>query len=225
VEVATEIETVRNEQGVPTSQRRVFRLAGELLAEGQPNVSALMRSLEAALAVPYQDLILYQDDGAESATVLKNAGSLTGVICTQGPGYPSSAANEYVNQRAFTATFEAEYPLPGSGNFLTAYTETIRWWGGGPVRTVEPAVSGPPYEAILWAATAYEATQSGQATAYQGFWPVAVAPIWPLKLRQAPVIQRTSPRRKGRGLQDYSISWEYQFVSATPLIGLPHLPP
>jgi hypothetical protein len=218
------VETVRNPQGIPTSQKRTFRLTGELLAEGQAAISAMMLQLDAALRIPYQDLVLLHDDGSLSAMILPNAGSLTGVICTQGPGWPNSQGGEYVNQRTFTATFEAEYALPTGQEVTISYTESIRWSGGGPVRTCEPAVEGPAVEFIVWAKTAYEAVQTGKIVGWTG-WLVPAAPIWPAKLRQSPVIAQTSPERKGLGLANFETTWEYQFVSATPLIGLPHLPP
>jgi hypothetical protein len=40
-----------------------------------------------------------------------------------------------------------------------------------------------------------------------------------------PRIERSSPRRYGRGLKEYPIAWTYQFESVTPLVGLPGIPP
>lgn len=223
VVIGTHVETLWNEGGQAYAQQHTWDVEGWLSASGQAALTAAQEALETVLKIQRRDLILYQDDGTtESATVLKNTGSITGVKITGGPVFDSTRGSEYATERHFTFTAEAEYPVTGAAGLLLTWTETISSSGGWPTYIHRPSLNQPPQKQQLYFQEPYTATQKGTAVGYRRY-PEPAAMLWPFALKRSPVFDREAPKRRGpEKFEGFAISWSYEYESATPLIGLPH---
>lgn len=221
--IASHGEILKNRGGQIYARRVWHDVEGYLTGSSQSDITQAMSALQTALAKPFQDFVFKQSDGNESATLLKNAGSITGVNVSIGPDFTKSEGAEYVTRRHFTFRVEAEYPLSGTNNFLLSFTEHLDFWGGGPRFVHKEAVVGPVQKQQVREQTIYHAVQSGMSEGYRKE-PSVPPPIWPGALIEAnPRIRRSSPDRRGKGYERYGLTWEWRFESATPLTGLPHL--
>ena len=224
VDVTSFTEVLVNSADQPYSRRVTVQVQGFLDGDSQAGLTQDSQELYDALAVPYRDLILYEDSGGASALHLTNADSISGVVVTRGPDWPSSRGAEYVNYRSFAFSASAEYQLQGTARLLMEFSETISLGGGKPLFVCLPALNGPSQRQQTYKLMPWTATQSGTAVGYKGY-PLALPPRFPGSLKQAGRISRASPRRRGRGYEGYRVSWEYEFESPTPLFGLPALWP
>ncbi len=223
--IATSAETVWNEGGQPLSQRRRIDVDGFLTANGQAAISLAMSALATALAIPYQDLNFYQDDGSLSATALNNAASIGGVHIINGPNFPDWKGNEYAQFRRFTFSAEAEYPIANTQNLLLSFRERLSFSGGGPVYGMMPALIGLPQRQLIYQFSVFKVTQDGEAVGYRRY-PEPPGPIWPNALAHSPDITEISPKRRGKqkaGYDTYPVAWKYDFESATALNGFPSI--
>jgi len=216
---------VENKMGYPLARRTRLTVDGWLSVSSQSDCTQKMNALKTALNTPYLDLILKQDDAANSAILLQNSGSITGVKIVSGPSFPASNAEGgiYTTLQRFTFEAEAEYPLAGTANLLLSFTETLTFSGGGPRYTTLPALKGPPQRQLIYEQTPYIAVQSGSAVGYRSY-PTKPQPIWPFALKVNPNVVVSSPDRVGKtGYQDYAISWRYDYEYPTVLVGKPNV--
>ncbi len=223
--LATSSETLWNEGGQPYAQRRRIDVDGFLSANGQSAISAAMSALATALAIPYQDLNFYDDNGALTATALNNAASIGGVQVTSGPSFPDWRGNEFNQFRRFMFSAEAEYPITNTANLLLSFVEAMSFDGGGPIYGVRPALNGLPQRQLIYQFSVFKVAQEGRAVGYRKY-PVPPAPRWPNALARSPNIRQESPQRRGKvkaAYDTYPISWSYNFESPTALTGFPSL--
>lgn len=200
---------------------------GYIEGAGQAALTTAENTMKAALMVPFKDLVLYQDSGAASATVLRALGSIRGPVLTGGPDFRDTMGPEYATQRHFNFQMEATYPYPGRfGNTITDWQETISIKGGGALYTVKPAIVGPPQRQKIYEVTPCFATQTGYAVGYLGY-PTVPGPIWPFALKETrPELTEETPVKKGSAtFIQYRISWSYTFAWVGPLVGAPTLWP
>jgi hypothetical protein len=222
-------ETMRNRGGQPYSVKQRLEITAYLSGTGQQDITNKLNLLIVALAAPYQDVILYQDSGAISATFLRGIGSISGVVVTKGPEFLDNTGAEYTNFRKFHFAAESEIPLGNSANLLNNFTEHLKFRGGGQKRIFMESINAPPQPQITKLFTTYEAWQIGEAEGYLKrpeltTRTIPPLPIWPLNLiEQNPELDVATPKLMGKGYQDYKTTWNYHFQSATPLIGLPNL--
>lgn len=202
---------------------------GYLEGSGQAALTALEKAMKSALLTPGQDLLFLCDDGSQSATCLLNASSLSGVRITDGPHFKDVMGPEYVTQRHFEFTAEADYAVNGmTPTTLIEASETLKFSGGGPLYITKPAIWGPPQRQKVYEQTVSKAIQSGYAVAFGGdqapHFPEVPGPIWPFALIESPDVTYPHPKRMGRlnyGL--WRIEWEYKFEWPAPLVGIPNL--
>lgn len=212
--------------------RRLMRLdvSGRFHVTSTADATAQEIALHNALALPYQDLTLFDDGGAATAIRLQNGTSISGVRIVSGPTFANGTGPEYATIRTFAFSAEAEYMISGTEGRTISWQESVSIQGdGGPLRTYRLAVNGPilPQPQIVYPRTTVSAVQSGQAVGHTG-WPAPANPIWPAFLiTRNSGVTRIAPRRVGNGsrLIEYPIAWSYQFESPTQLVGLPTLPP
>lgn len=222
VAVASTRELVRGGDGIPWKFVDKLMCDGYLEGSGQAALTAAQFEFERVLLRPYQDIILYRDDGSASATALTNAGSITGVVVTQGPSFQDVKGPEYVTQRHFTFTAEADYYCLGvNGNTLTEFTETITISGGGPLYRCMPALTGPSQRQLIYELTPCVATQKGSATGAKGY-PSIPPPLWPFALDNNRDDELTSPLKQGKSYTGYRRSWAYSFSWPYPLMAFPN---
>jgi len=151
-----------------------------------------------------------------------NTGSITGVIVTKGPDFTTTQGPEYATIRSFTFTAEAEYPLASTSNYLLNYNGTLTFWGGGPIYAHRLAINGPPQKQLIYPASVYHCVQQGSAIGYRAYGDPA-AHWLPSAMKEATIITKKGPTRKGNGYQGFEVTWSYDFESAGPLVALPHI--
>lgn len=232
-EITTSTDIFRTEATVPYKRKDMLKVSGFLSNSGttpqelQDSCSTQMSALISVLAKPYQDIVFLEDDGSESATYLKNAGSVNGVVVTNGPNFPDGISG-YTAVQKFDFTAEAEYYLTSNSGvnintLLLSFTESLSYSGGGPRYIWKESLRGLPQKQLVCLNTLYKVTQSGNSVGLRGY-PSPAPPKFPNNLLQAPNIQRTTPRKMGlTNYEAYAISWTYEYASDVPLIGVPTL--
>jgi hypothetical protein len=214
----TGLRTLHDDFSNPVGRRITLVAEGRLEGDGQTAITSASVSLENALAIPFPDITLYQTNGAPAWSML-NAGSIAGVRITE-LEYPEGEGAEYAQYRTFRLKAEADYPT-GFGSLLLSFTETVTFYGGGPVRGFLEPIHGPPIPQTIKEFTPYFAEQVGQATALRT-WPEPAAPLWPTALLEKGRKPYTSPQRVPRGL-GFTVGWAYRFGSPGPLNGRPRV--
>lgn len=232
-EITTRTEIFRNDATVPYKRKDSMQVQGYLSITGstpqeqQDNCTAQMSELTSVLAKPYQDIVFLTNDGSESATFLKNQGSINGVVVTSGPNFPDGMSGYTAVQR-FDFTAEAEYYLPNNSGvnintLLLSFTETLSFSGGGPRYIWKESIRGLPQKQLTCANTIYKVTQSGSSVGLRAY-PLPPGPKWPANLLHSPDITKTTPKKMGlSNYEGYGINWSYEFASGTPLLGVPTL--
>lgn len=217
--VVIDKEAVTNDAGQPYALRHTWNIEGQLQAADTPNLVAAINALEFAFAPWFFNLAL-TDSSGNILHALPSTGSLTGVRITKPPHYPKGDGAQLSTFRDFAITATADYPYIGAINPLKAFTETLRFSGGGPRATCVECVNALPQPQILALYTAFRATQVGSAVGMFGY-PQVPAPIFPGALEEAGEPAYTSPRLQYGTYVDFGVSWSYRYVSPVPLIGLP----
>jgi hypothetical protein len=227
VAVTSRTSPVLDYAGRTIRVRTAINCRGYLTGDGQAALTLLENQMRAALLIPYQNLSLLQDSGAVSATSLSSGSTLSGVSITDGPHFPDPMGSEYVTTRTFEFSGEAETVVNGNSANLLAFQESLTFVGtGGPMTMFKNAVNGPlPQRQVVYPRTVCRVIQAGQSVGHLQY-PLAPAPKWPafenVDRRQ---VVNANPRRVGRGLAEFPITWRYEFESAVPLVGLPTIPP
>jgi hypothetical protein len=211
-------DALENPGGQQYGERVTWNIRGQLHAADTAALVSAIRALEAAYSQWYQDLVFR--DGALTVFELANRGSLTGVKIIKRPSFPNLEGAQLTTYVDYEIVATADYPV-STQNPLKAFSETLVFSGGGPRRTAVECVNVPPQEQVLTAFTAYRAIQSGQAVGLTDY-PLVPPPLFPGKLEETPEIQRVGPRLQNSVHTDFSVSWTYRYISATPLFGLPN---
>jgi len=222
VTVKSRRKTERGEDRLPYMYTDTIECEGYLEGSGQADLTAKQIAMMTAMKVPGKDLILKQDGGLESATVIRNAGSLSGTLIVDGPNFEEVKGPEYATQRKFRFLAEADYPMPTlTGTAIIDWSETITVSGGGPLYVVQPAIEGPPQRQKVYDQTPVIATQRGYAVGFLGP-PAVPGAIWPFALKHAIDGSVTTPKKMGRGVyRKYRVEWAYSFEWTGPLVGSP----
>lgn len=225
VKLATRAEILWNEGGQQYAIRKRIDADGYLSANGQTAISTAMSAMATALAIPYQNFYFYHDDGSLSATALPNATSISGVRVIDGPHFPDWQGNEFNQFRRFTFAVEAEYPLTNTNNLLLSFRERLSFSGGGPIYVHKLAINGRPQKQLVYPFSIFKVVQEGEAVGYRRY-PTAPNPIWPAAMIVSPNVTAESPKRRGKtpaAYDTYPTTWQYNFESATQLVGVPNI--
>lgn len=227
--VTSTLRTFRSQSGRPLRVLMDLRVTATLFGTTQTELTTLENQARSALAQPYKDLVLKQDDGNNSGLRLINRSSVGGVVITDGPNFMDAEGPEYVKTRTLEFTGEAEFILAGvSISALVSFFETVSVLGnGGPVRRWRVPVGGDsvePIRQIVTPRSMIRYTQSGEAVGLTRY-PVP-RPIFPTVYLQNEneAIMRRTPSPKGNAWVDWPISWNYIYDSPRPLTGEPQRP-
>lgn len=226
--VAESIDVLETDTGLPYGIRVRWDVTGVKLGDDLEDVVAKMNALQSAYLVWGKDLVLRDGDG-NLVKQMRTLGSISGVQIVKPPAWPIQGGAELTGFCSYALAAEAEYLIgstafPGAVPPYRSFRETLSFGGGGPVKTVVNVVNGPPQIQVLYAKTAYTATQSGEAVGVNG-WPPLPPPLWPAFLLRPGQGTKGSPRRHGPGLTDYPVTWSYEFASPGLLVGNPKVPP
>lgn len=220
--VTIDRQALLNAAEQPYALRHTWDITGTLFANDTSSLVTALLALERAFATWYLDLALLDSNG-NVCHALPSAGSLTGVRILKPPSFPKGDGAELSTFRTYTIQATADYPY-GLGqvvNPLKSFTETLTVWGGGPRRTVVECAAGLPQPQILNEFTAFRATQVGSAVGMFGYPPIP-DPLFPLALEENGQPSFTGGQLRGGVYVDFGVAWNYRFISATPLVGLPN---
>jgi len=216
--------------GRPVRVLNRIGVKGYITGDGQSDLTTKENALRAILLAPYKWMDFRQDSGTSSGLTLVSSTSVTGVVVVEGPKFSEAMNAEYVTRRTVEFTAEAEYILAGASGAVISFTETVSIMGtGGPVTRLRiPVNNFKPVRQQISYFSAVKASQRGHAVGHTDY-PIVPDPIWPVPiLNQDQIkIDRGNPRRVGPGLGliEYPISWNFEYSSSEPLVGLPGIPP
>lgn len=186
---------------------------------GQADAAAKMAAIDTALAQQPRDLLFLNDNGSPSANSVTTGSTLSGVRCT-GWQWSDKPGAQFQTWRQYSAEFEWETCFAGAAALLIDFAETVVTSGGTPVLAELVPINAPAVVQLAAPQTAYRAVQQGRAVGYLAR-PPAPPPIWPAALH-AQQVGTASGERVGVNYKDFVRTWRYDFVSETPLVGLPN---
>jgi hypothetical protein len=208
---------------VPYGERASVTLNGTFIDDSQTKLAVQQALMNAAVAQPYRDLILTTDAGGVVPVSLLNRSSLTGVRKVSGPTWQGTGAGYSTFLTFSDLRFEADYPLPAGGPQLIDFVESVTTDGGNyPEFGFLRPVNADAIKQRIYPSSPYTAVQSGASTHLSRYY--VPPPLWPGDLMHAPRITRT-PKRVGPTVVHFETTWQYDFGSTRPLLGLPHIPP
>lgn len=223
------VRTVFADSGRPLRYVASLDVLAYLDGVGQADLTLKENALNAALAIPYQDIALFQDVGTPTGTKLVNSASMSGVRVVDGPNYTNEAKDgEYTVMRTVRFTAEASYLIANAKTAVVSWQESITILGANDPDTVwRTFVNAPPILQQVNGGTTSRLIQTGSAVGYLA-GPAVPGPIWPWPIEKSRSrrITRTSPRREGpNSFIEYGASWSYEYESNGPLVAFPNLPP
>jgi hypothetical protein len=237
VKAAFHIEMLKNEAEYPIAQLIRIELEGRLLASSAPTGSepqVYFTSQINALRQAYVsggNFLMTLNAGSTSPLSVFDGKTLGGVRVVRGPEFPDLGKAQYAAILDYAITLEAEVPVTGAASFLWSFTESLEFEGdGGSATDVLVPQTGLPVPQTLKQFTPMRAVQRGEVVGYL-YKPTVPSPLWPRPIYQGQYTKlgKVTPHAIGRGKDRayklYSRSWEYHFVSPTPLDADPTLWP
>lgn len=222
VEYSRTQEIIRAPTDEPMFIQERWDLNGLLNATGFSDCHTQAGNLIQAYASDGKDIGLLAN-GQPTHMVLYNAATISGVMVTRRPSFPSNRDAAYITQLPFSITVEAQLPVGGTDSFLiTKWEETLDFEGGGPLRGYLETLIGKPQPQQRKEQTIYRAIQAGSATGLY-FRPTPPAALFPAALTKRPAIRKISPQRRANGDVEWGITWRYEYESDSPLSGDPTL--
>lgn len=228
VKVASSRKITLDARKVPITFDDSIECDGFLEGVGQNALSTAEAALKTALALRNKDLVFLCDDGSQSSMCLLNAGSITGVRVTDGPHFHDVVGPEFVSQRHFKFTAEADYKYSGTKRTtIIEWGETLSFSGGGPLYVTLPALIGYPQRQMVYERTPCKAKQKGFAVGYGGdttpAYPDPAPAIWPFALVSSPDTVYFHPIKMGDNYTNWRMEWEYTYEWPDFLTGTPTL--
>ncbi len=224
VEVAVLKDAVRTGGDTIWAHKWNWELRGQLVGTSESDIDGKVAALEAAY-IDDQDIAIELTGGGDTNLSVAVADTMGGIRVVSGPNYPDNRGAAYVTYLPYTINLEAIVPISGPETTLLAFEESITREGGGPRYGMLEPVVGFPVRQLLKRNTIFRATQTGRAVGINSR-PFPANPLWPSALKEAPQIEKPSPKRIGAGNQqtytEFEITWKYEFESATSLFGGPN---
>lgn len=210
-------EVLYNDADQPHADR--VRWAGDCLLVGTSptDIDSKIALVNTAFNLNGQDFRLTMPNGTtNSQHVMLNSGSITGTMIRKMPSVSTFQGAGGVTNLRFTWEVEAEYPLANSLFLLRSFEETLSFEGGGEQQGYLLPLYGNPVLQTLRQRDSYRVTQAGTAVGLYAR-PQIPPPLFAGNLMRAPRTTKKSPRRRGAGYEDYSVTWEYFFESPSPI--------
>lgn len=215
VSIVVEKSAVESDTGIRTAFIEAWTITGWLHADSVAELTAAIAAMESAYSVNGYDLGLYEDDGTTLTAHAMDSSEARGGVRILSIRYPEGEGAEYTTFRKFEIRAEAEFAVGVAG--LVSYEEAITLTGGGPRFVFLETLAGPPQKQLVKQATTYKATQTGSAMGDSAY-PIPPAPLWPAAEHvDRRSISRQHPKIVRGGFKDYTVTWSYEFESASPL--------
>ena len=178
-------------------------------AANQAAMTVAINALKTAYGTNRKDIGFYDDSGNLTAHSIKSS-SATGGVLIVGFSFPEGGGAEYSTFRTYQIIVEAQfgYQIPGGGQKLTAWSETVTLMGGGPKVVFLACLTGPPQKQLAHQATTRKATQSGRATAVLQY-PTPPSPLW--SADELIDVREITYELPPDSTQQRTTTWNYQF--------------
>lgn len=192
----------------------------------QAALTAKLQAIQDAFAVPFKDLIVYDNFGQQTVHKLINSQTLGGVKPLTRLEYPVGMGAEYSTFRNCTITIGADVQQSGltGNNSVIDWTESLTYIGtGGPRRVWQEFIEELPENQIVAQRTTIKAIQEGAAVGFGDYIPFPAA-IFPIEVEHEDqrVYRRMTPRMVGGGAnREYPSMWTYVFEFSNPIFGNP----
>lgn len=196
-------------------------VTGRVYGTGDTECSTKENELRRGLAQRRVDFGLLQRDGQPSASYWTNAETINGNIVVRGPDFGGTTAAEYCFYREFSFTVRNQVPVADIANAILEFRESVTYDGGDPEFAMKRAINAKPQKQLVWFQTEYRVTQSGRAVGYRNY-PNPARFLFPGDREKSPQYVRDSPERDGDKYVRFPITWQYSFISDSPLVGLPN---
>jgi hypothetical protein len=211
VEFTTSRQTLRDDAERVIGWTERWNLVGHLQASGPTAIATAAASLDAAYNNGYMPAYagLFISAGVPSNNYWLASNTISGIKVVAPPGYPAGTRLEFVNDRTYVVSLEAEF-INFQARNIVAYTETISQQGNGGQRLValETRYDLPVIQKVS-RATPVRLVQQGMAVGRFG-WPIPPDPILPDYLNDAETsVVRTGPRLRGTNYENYQVQWSY----------------
>jgi hypothetical protein len=227
VALSIQSEVEENDAGEPLLVRKRWSGQG-LLTTQQRTAAAAAADIDSQVATLNTVLV----NGVDIRLTMPNGTTLSqhqllSADCIGGTrlvsaGVPTFERAGGITNLPFTFVYEGEVPVEDAASLLRSFEETIQFSGGGPLYGHIVTQSGLPVKQLLRRNTVYRAVQSGQAVGYLAR-PTPPLPIWLGAQVRGGELTVKSPRRRVDSFIDFSVAWSFEFESAFPLIGNPHV--
>lgn len=218
-------EVLYNEADQPYSSRDRWAFDILLIGTSAIDIDSKVALLYAAFNSNGQDFRLTMPNGTtNSQHVLLNSGSISGTLIRKRPSVTTFQGAGGVTNIRCTAEVEAEYPLATATDLFRSFEETLTFEGGGRQEGYLLPLYGSPQRQVLRQRDSYRVTQQGSAVGLYSR-PSVPKPLFAAHQLRAPTITKRSARLRGLGYEDFFVSWQYFYESATPIQGEPSLWP
>lgn len=205
--------------------RTEWGLKGKIIRSTQADLFAALALRQQALAIDGCSAAMINNAGSTALFLLDNNTAIGGVRVSQPIGHSDISGAHGTTFLRYEFGLVAEY-FSNPGGYLT-FSESLSFddLDGGPIQVERIPAQGAPILQTVSEQSWFFATQSGQLT-QQGSGIVPMPPIWPSLLRRQPGSKVISPLavKTLKGIPiEFGISWRYQFISASPIVGVPNI--
>lgn len=196
-----------------------WNLTGHILEDTPANISATQTALRNAYCNPagvsYAGLYISAGVPTDHYWLAQN--TMSGIKVVTPPGYPNGTRIEFVNDRTYVVSLEAELINPNAKNVI-AWTETLSQQGGGGQRVV--AIETRYDLPVIQRTSRYSPIRLIQQGSAMGrfSYPAVPGPYLPEYTNDAEtVISRMAPRLRGNRYERFEVQWSYVMnVAQTP---------
>lgn len=209
-------EPLMSDGGTQIGYKLVINMSGRLSADTQAGLTSGLDALRDAYAVNGKDLILFDNNSAESHVKIVDSGSETGVMIKK-LDIPNLKNAQYTTYIDYSISAEAEYIT--NRVLYETYQNSLNVTGnGGAVIKILPGVNGLTTQQV-YPNSAVIAMESGSASR-TGAIPLFPPPMFPsLLVNEAQ--SKTYDVRNKDGKTIYVAKWNYKYQSNSQISGVP----
>lgn len=225
VEFTSSRQTMYDDAERPIGWLERWNLTGHLNYSTPATISAAQTALRAAyenpVGVSYAGLYISAGVPTDHYWLAQN--TISGIKVVSPPGYPNGTRIEFVNDRTYVISLEAEFINTSARNII-AWQESISQQGGGGQRVVAIETRyGLPVIQRTSRFSPVRLVQQGSAVGRFDYPPIP-SPILP-EYENEPdrMITRVAPRLRGNRYERYEVQWSFVMnIAQIPGIAIPN---
>jgi len=194
-------------RGRPDKQNQTWQINAYLQASTQAEITTAINTLVSALSTADGTLTLYINNGTT-----KSSHELTNCHL-QNVDYPEGTGSEYANHRTVNLTVNGYADITKDDD-IVSFQESLSLSGGGSRFILLETLNGTPKKFTQKQKTIYRATQQGSAVGKTDYPTISAAMFPGQEVEENPRVSKNHTYNE-MGEERYSISWSYEFASAT----------